>query len=181
MSPALVQRHFGTKEGLRKTCDEHALRSLLGLAGKAAEGAAAKPGFVADMFESGQTASAYLGRALAEGSPAAGSFFDQSAEVTEHFLTSTWPDRFPSGSEHTRETAAVMAAMHNGVLVLHTHVSRRVGADVLAPDQAGRIGAAIGAIYAAMGEYLASGTGAEIRKVTEEYSQSRTKRGNNDG
>lgn len=167
VSPALVQQHYGTKDGLREACDEHAIGTLLEQARRSMAGEAANPGFVPTMFETSRLSTGYLARALVEGSAAAATFFDEGAALTEEFLTATWPERFPAGSARTRDAAAVMAAMHGGTLVLHEHVSRRTGVDVLQSENTSRLGAAIGDVYAAMGEFLASGVGGQLTEAVQ--------------
>lgn len=173
VSPALVQRHFDTKDGLRTVCDEYAIGTLLAQARQVMDGDTARPGLIAGMVEASRTSTAYLARALVEGTPIASEYFDRGAETSEEFLTARWPDRFPPGAEATRDAAAVMAAMHSGVLALHQQLTRRLGADVLAREQMGRLAAAITAVYGAMGDYLASGQGAQLRDQVEDYGRDR--------
>lgn len=62
-----------------------------------------------------------------------------------------------------------MAAMHTGTIVLQGHLARRSGVDPLDREHATRIGMAMFAIYASMGEFTASPTGERIRESTAKY------------
>ncbi|GAA2888702.1 TetR/AcrR family transcriptional regulator [Nonomuraea rubra] len=164
VSIGLVQHHYGTKDGLRDACDSYVLERLVQRARD--EAAKPDPGGLAALYEGSELMVRYLARALAEGSPAAEEFFAGAARVTEEFLTSTWPDRFPPGSAKARDAAAVMSAMHAGTIVLHPYLSRRMGVDVLAREHTTAIGAAMAEVYTAMGEFARSEAG---RRLTEEH------------
>ncbi|GAA4965322.1 AcrR family transcriptional regulator [Nonomuraea thailandensis] len=164
VSVGLVQHHYGTKDGLRDACDSHVLEQLVQRVKD--EAARPDPGGLAALYEGGELMVRYLARALADGSPAAEVFFAGAVRVTEEFLTSTWPDRFPAGSAKARDAAAVMSAMHAGAIVLHPYLSRRMGVDVLAREHATVIGAAMTEVYDAMGEFARSEAG---RHLTEEH------------
>ncbi|PSK98430.1 TetR family transcriptional regulator [Murinocardiopsis flavida] len=164
VSTGLIRHHFGSKEGLRRVCDEHAIGTLLDQARSSLGAEAAEPGFMASVYAMGAASARYLARALVEGSPAATEMFDAGSDLAEQFLSATWPDRFPAGGAAVRDAAAVMGAMHLGTLVLHAHLSRRMGADSLDPANLPRTGAAIADIYALMGDYF---TGAQGALITE--------------
>lgn len=174
VSPALVQRHYGSKDGLREACDTHAIGTLLDQARRGMKGEAGSSGLLAGMFAASRTSMSYLARALTEGVPAAQDWFDEGAALAEEFLSENWPDRFAVDSAKTRDTAAVMAAMHGGTLVLHEHLSRRMGVDTLQSDEFARVAAAIGEVYEVVGDYLSSGVGAQLRAAVVEHNSERT-------
>ncbi|MHA6623116.1 TetR/AcrR family transcriptional regulator [Pseudonocardia sp. DLS-67] len=164
VSTGSVQHHFGSKAGLRQACDDHAIGTLLAHAKNAMSGTALPagqrpgqlPAFPSTMFADSERSTRYLARALVDGSPAAAALFDAGAELAETWLSAIWPERRPEPSERVRDAAAVMAAMHLGTVVLHEHLSRRMGTDVLDRQQAHRIGAGIADLYAAMARFLDS-------------------------
>lgn len=164
VSTGLIRHHFGSKEGLRRMCDEHAIGTLLEQAQHGLGEEAAEPGFFTAMYAMSELSTRYLARALIEGSEAADDLFDAGAGLAERFLSANWPDRFPAGSEATRDAAAVMGAMHLGTLVLHSHLSRRMGADSLDRANSPRTGAAMTGIYAVMGDFF---TGAQGNRIAE--------------
>jgi hypothetical protein len=79
----------------------------------------------------------YLARALVDGSPDASGLFDELVAVTQHNLADP-PDAL--GTPYER--ALVLTAMRLGVIVLHEHLTRGLGADVFGPDAATRVGRA---------------------------------------
>ncbi|NYH54809.1 AcrR family transcriptional regulator [Nocardiopsis arvandica] len=162
VSTGLIRHHFGSKEGLREACDAYAIGALLEQARRGMEEDAAAPGFAASMYQAGGASVRYLARALVEGSRAASDLFDAGADLTERFLAERWPDRYPAGARSTRDAAAVMSAMHLGTLVLHTHMSRRMGADPLAPEHVPRIGTAMVGIYTSMADFLTGEQGGRL-------------------
>ncbi|MCO1658859.1 TetR/AcrR family transcriptional regulator [Pseudonocardia humida] len=163
VSTGLVQHHFGSKAGLVQACDDFAIGAVLDQARRAAAGDAQQPGFTAQMYPASEASVRYLARALVDGSPAAAELFDSGAELAEKWLSSLCPDRFPAGSGRVRNAAAVMGAMHLGTLVLHTHLSRRAGADVLDREHTTLVSAGIFDVYGAMAEFLATPDAAALR------------------
>ncbi|GAA3089422.1 TetR/AcrR family transcriptional regulator [Nonomuraea salmonea] len=164
VSVGLVQHHYGTKDGLRDACDAYVLDRLVGRSKD--EVAKPDPGGLAALYDGSEPMARYLARALVDGSPAADAFFEGAVRVTEEFLTGTWPDRFPAGSAKARDAAAVMSAMHAGTIVLHGHLGRRMGVNVLSGEHATAIGAAMADVYAAMGDFVRSPAG---RRITGEH------------
>jgi AcrR family transcriptional regulator len=127
VSPALVQHHFGTKEGLRGACDAHVLEYLRGQT-KAGldEGRIGESAFLAQLYASAPPLMRYLARALVDGSPAAATVFDEVVDLTEAHLVDV------PGLSDARTRAVVYTAMRLGVTVLHEHVSRGLGEDLFA-------------------------------------------------
>ncbi|GAA3757333.1 AcrR family transcriptional regulator [Spinactinospora alkalitolerans] len=172
-STGLVQHHFGSKEGLRRACDAHVAESLGDLDTYGVDdGKITDPDFMSDLYAKSPLIIRYVARAMVEDSPAAASLFDSGAAAAERFLTGSWPERFPPGSDRARDGASVMAAMHMSTIALHAHLSRRMGADVLDGRNAPRIAMAMFDVYASMAEFTASDTGAGIRDAVAEQQSS---------
>ncbi|MGH8879965.1 MAG: TetR/AcrR family transcriptional regulator [Stackebrandtia sp.] len=173
VSLGLVQHHFGSKEGLRESCDAFVVEAFSHrLARSATDGALGEASFMAELYETSGPLLRYLARALVDGSPAAATVFDQLAAGAEVFLSETWPDRFPAGSAAAGDAAAVMSAMHSGTVVLHDHLARRCESDPFDPLQSTRIGNAMLGLYAAMGEFATSATAERIRESAASYDDS---------
>ncbi|TDC04317.1 TetR/AcrR family transcriptional regulator [Nonomuraea longispora] len=174
VSVGLVQHHFGSKDGLREACDRHVRDVILGAAGEVQEAADVSPEFLRGMYDASELSVRYLARALVEGSPVAAALFDEGSEVAERFFAATWPDEFPPGEAKVRERAAVMAAMHLGTIVLHDHLSRRLGVDVLQRANSSLIGTALADVYAHMGEWITAQQGDRLRQaVTDLHMKER--------
>lgn len=169
VSPGLVQHHFGTKDNLRKVCDD-AVIEILGrrTTRGAASGEITQPDFIADLYDASPPFMRYLARAAAEGGPAAAAVLDEFAARAEEFLGMTWPERFPPGSQRIRDAAAVMCAMHTGVIMLHDNLARQMGSDLQGADST-RLALAMVDLYAAMGEFVTSGTGQLITDAVNQY------------
>jgi hypothetical protein len=64
-----------------------------------------------------------------------------------------------------------MAAMHLGTIVLHEHLSRRLGIDVLQRANSSMIGAALADVYAHMGEWIAAQQGDQLRQAVTGFHE----------
>jgi AcrR family transcriptional regulator len=168
VSPGLVQHHFGSKDGLRQACDEAVLDLVRRKIEAIEAGELANPSVLAALYASALPLVRYVGRAVADHTPASAALVDEIARWTEEYLTTTWPERFPPGSRRARDAAAVLIAQSAGSIVLHEHVARLMGlepwTDILSP----RIGLAQLDVYEAIGESIASGLGGDLRAAIGE-------------
>lgn len=168
VSTGLVQHHFGSKDALRQACDDAVIEAFRRRLTKAVdEGELGNPDFMAALGETSPPLLRYLARAGVDGTPAAAYVFDELTGGTVDFLTSTWPDRFEPGSQRAKDAAAVMAAMHCGTIVMHLHLARWLGADPLEREHSARLSMSIFDVYAAMGEFVTSEVGEQVRAAVE--------------
>ncbi|ASU78687.1 TetR/AcrR family transcriptional regulator [Actinopolyspora erythraea] len=168
VSQALVFYHFGSKDALREACDTYVIQAFGGLDRFGWDsGEITKPDFMEQLFTQSSPVIRYIARAMVEDSEVASALFDTNAGVAEEFLVDIAPERFPAGSVKACDAAAVMTAMHMATVVLHEHLSRRMGEDVLTPKNSPRIGMALFDIYAVMGEFVASSVGEGIRSAVD--------------
>lgn len=168
VSLALVQHHFGSKDGLRAACDDYVVdvlaERLVRLDG---DGRLADPDVLTDLTREAPLLLRYLARAAVDDSAAASTVFDQLANGAEAFLTSRWPQRFPAGAAATRDTAAVMTAMHSGTAIMLSQIVRRLDAGSAQELLGGRLGLATMNLYSAVGEFVDSPTGREMRSALD--------------
>lgn len=134
VSPALVQHHFRTKQGLRTACDTYVVDYLRNEAASGIDdGKVDDPDYIAGVFRSAPPLLRYLARALVDGSPAAAGIFDDMVALTERYLTDV------PGKADARTRAVVFTAMRLGLTVMHEHVSRGLGADLFSGEAASRV------------------------------------------
>jgi AcrR family transcriptional regulator len=130
VSPGLLRHHFGSKEELRRACDEHIAETLRRINAQYLEdmGGAAGDRRHLQPFER------YIVRALAENSPSAAAIFDEMVTMTEQWLTRADAARPDPPAVDRRIRAALISAMASGIPLLHEQLSRTVGADIFAPE-----------------------------------------------
>ena len=133
VSPALVIRHFGSKEGLRASCDEHVAAFVRSMKSEPMQsGATASPGEVLARLatiEENQPYLTYLLRALQEGSPATDHLFDQLVADAEDYLEQGVASGVLTPSADPAMRALVLTLMAFGPALLGRQVGRRVGTD----------------------------------------------------
>ena len=171
VSSGLVRHHFGSKDGLRRACDQAVLDLFRRRLVQASIDGAVTPDLLASVYGAGVPMLRYLARAAVEGSPAAAALLDEMAAGNEEFLSATWPDRFPSGSQVARDAATVMSAMNGGTVVLHEFVAGRMGLDPWTDVDSPRIATAMFHVYIALGELLSSTAGDQLADALDAYHQ----------
>lgn len=120
-SPALVQHHYGTKDGLRAACDDHVVEYFREQVTAGVDNLGmTDPAYIAEVYRSAPVVIGYLNRCLVENSPKAQWFFDSLVDITEPYMRSDAPSP-------TRDRAAVLVAMKLGLLLLRPHVDRALG------------------------------------------------------
>jgi AcrR family transcriptional regulator len=132
VSPALVVHHFGSKEGLREACDHFVVARFRETKLAAMEeGNVFDPGFAATALQMAQPLLRYFGWALSRNHPAAGDLFDEMVreglEVTRIAVEKGMIHDSPDLERRT----AVQMALNLGMLVMHAHLERNTGVDVL--------------------------------------------------
>ena len=141
VTPGLVCHHFGSKRGLRETCDAYVVEYLRdGIWGPGDNTTVPDLEFLAVVYRRAPVVLRYLARALVDGSTAAGALFDDLVTLAEDNLAKRRP---PQGTSHTdpRAQAAVHVAMLLGVWVFHDHMIRVLNVDASALVE--RVGAAL--------------------------------------
>jgi AcrR family transcriptional regulator len=130
VSPGLLRHHFGSKEELRRACDEHIAETMRRINAQYMDdlGAAAADRRQVQPFER------YIVRALAENSPSAAAIFDEMVTMTEQWLKRADAARPDRPAVDRRIRAALISAMKCGIPLLHEQLSRTVGADIFGAD-----------------------------------------------
>jgi len=133
VSPGLVQHHFGSKEALRRACDEYVIGVIRETKKETLEGGIATPGFLPGALTLALSVQRYVARALVDGSEAAARLFDDAVEFAEDVIVNGTEGLAPAKTADPHAYAAVMCAMSFGAVVLHEHLTRNLGADPLTP------------------------------------------------
>ncbi|MGO1971985.1 MAG: TetR/AcrR family transcriptional regulator [Propionibacteriaceae bacterium] len=137
-SLGVVQHHFGNKEGLRDACDTYVVAFFREQVTRAEDLEQLRdPAFASEIYGHAPSVLRYLGRALADGSPAIAPLFDEFVSMTEVHLTGR------AGVDDPRGSAAVFVAMRLGVYALHEHLSRALDSDAFEPESLRRISGAL--------------------------------------
>jgi len=135
VSTPLVIHHFGSKDGLRAACDEY-VASLI----REQKSKAMAAGRNLDPFQAiregydGTPILRYLARTIAHGSPHVDELIDEMVEDSLSYLADGIANGLIKPTENLRETAALLCLWQLGTLVLHEHVKRLLGIDLLESD-----------------------------------------------
>ena len=135
VSPALVVHHFGSKEGLREACDEHVV-SVFRETKLAAmeEGNMFNPGFAASAYQMAAPLLRYFGWALARGHPAADTLFDEMLKEGIEISRIAVERGMIHDSPDLETRTAVQMSMQLGMTVMHAHLERNLGIDMLTAE-----------------------------------------------
>jgi AcrR family transcriptional regulator len=134
VSPGSVINHFGSMEGLRQACDQHLLAVTRDRKQQAmAEG----PNFdilSALRVEGNPHLLAYLAAVLTDDAPAVSELVDGMVADAEVYLAQGVESGMlkPSADPHGR--AVIMVLWSLGLLVMHHHLDRLLGADLVDPE-----------------------------------------------
>ena len=127
VSPALVLHHFGSKDGLRRACDEHVARWIRDIkTAQAEDPAAGLDGWTAKVREFDWLRD-YLVRALTDGSELAAALLSSLADDAEAYLSRWEANGLVRGAEEPAARAAYLTATSLGVLILRPLLARHLG------------------------------------------------------
>src|SRR3569833_2591176 len=129
VSPGLLRHHFGSKEDLRNACDKYAIDWLMQVKTEAWGTGGDNLGILASVHPEILRAMRYFAHSMLNDSAATAAVYDRLVDLTEQWFK----DNNNAGFTDPRATAAMMVAMQMGPLVMHEHVSRALGADILSP------------------------------------------------
>ncbi|MDP9021307.1 MAG: TetR family transcriptional regulator [Actinomycetota bacterium] len=131
VSAGLVIHHFGSKEALRRACDEH-VASLI--RSNKHEGMTAGASFdpLAAMRDARQDIplTKYLARTLIDGTPQVAALIDELVADAADYMAEGVEAGALRPSAYPSERAAVLTLWSLGALVLHEHVERVLGVDL---------------------------------------------------
>lgn len=131
VSPGLLRHHYGSKQALRKACDEHVFEMLGRINAQILE----DPSSSASTQQTSKRFGRYIARALIDEPTAMGAaIFDEMVAATEQWLARSDETRTDPPVIDRRVRAALITAMAIGIPLLHEHVSRAIGSDMFEPE-----------------------------------------------
>ena len=132
VSPALVIHHFGSKDALRVACDEHVAAVINEeKSGAMQSGVRLDPLAALRAHEQRLPLLRYLARTLVDGSPHVAELVDQMVSDAATYMADGVTTGVLRPTAYPYERAAVLTVWSLGALVLHEHLERLTGADLL--------------------------------------------------
>jgi TetR/AcrR family transcriptional regulator, regulator of cefoperazone and chloramphenicol sensitivity len=166
VSPGLIVHHFGSKEGLRKACDDYVIEQITTVKEDAiTSGKLHDPATMTGGFSTAPQLMRYLGWSLADGSPSAAALFDDLVEESIQLYKLAEEQRATMPSSDLRARCAVQLAMQMGALVMHEHLNRALGDDLLSPEGIMRVSRATLELFS--GAMFAPGQAEAMRKALD--------------
>lgn len=132
VSPGLVIHHYGSKDALRVACDEWVAQRIYEVKSEAIDdGLAMSPLGTVHQLTEGPPIAGYVARMLVDGSPHVTDLVDglvaNGRAMSERSVAGGLMN--PTDDEYAR--AAVLTIWSLGALVLHDHVERLLGEDLI--------------------------------------------------
>lgn len=169
VSPALVVRHYGSKDGLRDAVDDHVLRVFGAMLAPVVAPAGFDPAALPSLAELVSThlpadsaVPAYLGRMLLDGGDAGTALFERLHELSRQALDGLVGTGQATSGADPAVRAAFLLVNDLAVLILRSRLAEVLGIDPLSPTGMRRWGAEVLAIYGGgLGATLPDGTSAK--------------------
>ena len=132
VSPGLVIHYFGSKRGLRQACDRYVIGQIRDLKSEAiSSDRLDDPAMMAGGFQVAGPLMRYLGWSLSTGSDEAAAIFDEMVEEAARLTEMAIESGALAPSPDPKARAAVLLSMQMGSLLMHEHMSRVLGVDIL--------------------------------------------------
>ncbi|HEU4349638.1 MAG TPA: TetR family transcriptional regulator [Actinoplanes sp.] len=129
VSSGLLRHHFGSKEGLRDACDEHALARLAIVRQQMLrDGGLGDDTFMAAIRPEAVRLQSYLIRSMMDGSTGGEAMFQRMVEAGEDWLAGT-----DLQTADPRAYSAVLVAMQMGMFLMNDQIARAIGVEAGQP------------------------------------------------
>lgn len=176
VSPALVLHHYGSKDGLRQSCDAYVVKRIRTVKEDAIESdRLTDPGTIAGGFHMAESLMRYLGWALTSGSEAAAELFDEMVEESIRLTRLAEARGVMQPSADLRIRCALQIAMQLGALTMQEHLGRAIGMDPLSVEGVMSISRATMELFS--GAMFAPGQADAIQQALEVAIDNTRKRG----
>ena len=133
VSPGLVIHHFGSMEGLRSACDRHVATTIREFKEQAMSSGPTLDILAALRDSPSGPLMGYLARTLSDDSPAVSRLVDDLVDDAEGYIQQGVESGMLQPSEDPRGRAVVLTLWGLGALVLHEHLHRLLGVDLMDP------------------------------------------------
>lgn len=157
VSPALVVRHYGSKDGLRDAVDDHVARVFEAMLSQVSRPDGADPfdpaavpnlaELVAEQLPADSPIPAYLGRMLLAGGPAGSALFRRLHVLSRRTLTALSAAGLAANGADPAVRAAFLLVNDLAVLILRARLAEVIGIDPLSAEGMRRWGAEVLSIY----------------------------------
>lgn len=135
VSQALIIHHFGSKDGLRRACDAHVNQLIRARKEEVIDGGPQlDPLHGLRMMADGRDLMRYLVRTLTEGGEGVDDFIDGMVADAQVYTARGVENGFFRPTAAPRERVVILTLWSLGALVLHEHLDRLLGVDLLAED-----------------------------------------------
>lgn len=131
VSPGLVIHHYGSKDGLREECDAYVVDLIMSDNRDVVQGRALDPLAPIRSRVEGPPLLRYVARALVDDSPQVAGLVDRVVADAEAVSTEAVAGGIMHASDDERARAVVITLWSLGALVLHDHLRRLLGEDLL--------------------------------------------------
>lgn len=131
VSPALVIHHFGSKEGLRRACDEYVAATVRTTKQQAMTQGPPDPLELLRTADRTQPLLRYVARMLVDGSPGVADLVDVMVSDAQAYMEDGVQAGALKPTEHPYERAVLLCIWQLGSLALHEHVKRLIDVDLL--------------------------------------------------
>jgi len=132
VSQPLIVHHFGSKDGLRRACDERVAATIR--ASKLAamsQGPGLDPLVALRDVDDRRPVLRYLARTLADGTPEVAALIDEMVDDAVEYTAEGERTGLLRPSDRPRERVVILSLWSLGLLVLHEHLERLLGVDLL--------------------------------------------------
>ena len=132
VSPALIIHHFGSKEGLRVACDAYVVETIRNRKREAMEKKERfDPLQTLRQFQDGPPLQRYLARTLSDASPHVAALIDELVEDGVEYTAEGVRNGLLKPASDLRARVVVLTMWNLGALMLHEHIERLLGIDML--------------------------------------------------
>jgi AcrR family transcriptional regulator len=131
VSPALVVHHFGSKDGLRRACDEYVAAVIRTNKHEAMASGPPDPLQLLRSADKAQPLLRYLARMLVDGSPGVADLVDTMISDAVDYMAAGVDAGILRPSDHPYERVVLLCIWQLGAVAMHQHVKRLLDLDLL--------------------------------------------------